>query len=472
MSYSSACQAWAFQEFGETQTGDARRTERLVKMAAQAAATPAGKLTQVFSKEADRQAAYKLLEKGHVEQQQALKSASAAAWRRARGEKRVLVAIDGSPLTVLAASVGDGKGYGPVGTARRKVAGVESMNAVLISQGGVVLGVVGQALWVRPEEPCKLTESAKRARPIEEKETRWWLELLQAVVDSRQASAAQVEIEVAAQLDAGADAREVLQWAAWAPPGVYVTVRCGQDRCLQWPQQGLLWPTLEQLAPQGRMRLKVPAGHKRQKRQANMELRFSEVVVQLRHPSSGAITPVALFAVHAREAGTCPKGEEPIEWMLLTNRPVRGLKGARQMLRAYSRRWRVEEVHRTWKSGCRVEDSGLKCQPFLLWASLLFCVAVRIERLKRLARQSPELPASSEFSHHELRALLLLTHRGDLYRQRYVPTLDEAVLWLAQLGGYTGKSSGGPPGATTLKRGLDRLAPAAEALRFQAELKK
>jgi hypothetical protein len=42
--------------------------------------------------------------------------------------------------------------------------------------------------------------------------------------------------------------------------------------------------------------------------------------------------------------------------------------------------------------------------------------------------------------------------------------MGEAVLWITQLGGYTGKSSGGPPGAITIGRGLDRLKERAEAL--------
>ncbi|HZI13682.1 MAG TPA: IS4 family transposase [Myxococcus sp.] len=470
MTHSIACQAWASREFEKTETGDARRTARVVKMAAQAAARPGGKLTQVFSEPAERQAAYKLLEKGHVQQQALARAAAAAAWKRVRGEKLALVAVDGCTLTLPAAQVGDGKGYGPVGTAGVKASGVEATNAVLVSlKGSVVQGVVGQALWARPQQPCKLTESAKRARPLEEKETRWWLQVLQSATEGWRASG--VKTRPWYQLDAGADAREVLEWAAWVD-GPYVTVRCAQNRRLEWPQDELLWPTLEGLESKGLMRLRVPASAKRQGRKALLQLRFSPVVVRLRNASSGQVLPVELFAVHALEAGTCPKGEEPIEWMLLTNRPVHGLKGARQVLRAYACRWRVEEVHRTWKSGCRVEDSGLHYEPFSAWATLLFCVAVRIERLKRLARQAPELPASSEFTPEELAALLLLKRKSHLYPKGGSPTLADAVLWVAELGGYTGKSSGGPPGSITLKRGLDRLAPAAEVLRFQAELKK
>jgi hypothetical protein len=45
-----------------------------------------------------------------------------------------------------------------------------------------------------------------------------------------------------------------------------------------------------------------------------------------------------------------------------------------------------------------------------------------------------------------------------------VPSIEQATLWLAELGGYTGKSSGGPPGAVTIARGLFKLRAAADAI--------
>ena len=48
--------------------------------------------------------------------------------------------------------------------------------------------------------------------------------------------------------------------------------------------------------------------------------------------------------------------------------------------------------------------------------------------------------------------------RGDL------PTVAEVARWIADLGGYTGKSSGGPFGAKVLSRGLDCIAPVAQLL--------
>jgi hypothetical protein len=98
---------------------------------------------------------------------------------------------------------------------------------------------------------------------------------------------------------------------------------------------------------------------------------------------------------------------------------------------------------------------------------ILAAVAVRIERLKLLSRREPERPATDEFTPVELRAITLLRF-GKKARQRVpegkVPTLAQATLWVAELGGHTGKSSGGPPGSVTLRRGLETVMVAARAL--------
>jgi len=176
--------------------------------------------------------------------------------------------------------------------------------------------------------------------------------------------------------------------------------------------------------------------------------------------------------VWATEVGTCPPGEKPLDWLLLTNQPVSTLDDALQVLDAYATRWSIEEVHRTWKNGgCHVEATQLHSEAAVKkWATLLFTVAARTERLKTLARASPDQPASVELSPHEVQALLLLKSRQKK-RTEVVPwtspSIGQAVRWIADLGGYTGKSSGGPPGSVTIGRGLARILIAAEVLKAQ-----
>jgi len=123
-----------------------------------------------------------------------------------------------------------------------------------------------------------------------------------------------------------------------------------------------------------------------------------------------------------------------------------------------------------------VESSQLRSQKaLLLWATMMATVAARIERLKVLSRTQPDTPPETELSTHELKALLLLRReygkRNEVIPKR-IPTIDVAVRWIAELGGYTGKSSGGPPGSTTIRRGLERLEMAAKAVELLEGLTK
>jgi hypothetical protein len=101
------------------------------------------------------------------------------------------------------------------------------------------------------------------------------------------------------------------------------------------------------------------------------------------------------------------------------------------------------------------------------WASILAAVAIRAEKLKQLARTTPDISSTAELSRDEIRALLRLKR---LHKKRNeevpdkTPTIGQAVMWLAELGGYTGKSSGGPPGSTTIGRGLEYITAGANML--------
>ena len=119
-------------------------------------------------------------------------------------------------------------------------------------------------------------------------------------------------------------------------------------------------------------------------------------------------------------------------------------------------------MHKTWKSGgCQIEQSQLhKAATVMKWSTLLLAVAIRTERIKHLARTSPDLPASVELSPCEIRALLLFKRKQKKRTETVpdtMPTIGQAARWIADLGGYTGKSSGGPFGSITLGRGLERV---------------
>ena len=132
----------------------------------------------------------------------------------------------------------------------------------------------------------------------------------------------------------------------------------------------------------------------------------------------------------------------------------------------YALRWRIEEFHRMWKSGAmKVEQtqarSGDNVERIVRLSALVAC---RLLRLTRLARQTPEADAATEFSRPELAVLKHMDPRSPKQapRPERTGTLAWAVAVIADMGGYTGRSSGGPPGPLVLARGMQRMMDRAE----------
>ena len=197
-----------------------------------------------------------------------------------------------------------------------------------------------------------------------------------------------------------------------------------------------------------------------------MAVRTATVTLDLRDKPSSRHFAKTVNVILTREMSSAPD-QKPIEWMLLTKRPVETTEDIAQIIYGYSQRWRIEDFHRTWKSGaCNVERMQLhSVSAVMKWATLLASVATRIERLKILSRTQPQRPALSEFSPLELRAIVLVRFgkkRPPLVED--APSLKQATEWLAEIGGYTGKSSGGPPGSTVLARGMAQMQIVANAL--------
>ena len=230
-----------------------------------------------------------------------------------------------------------------------------------------------------------------------------------------------------------------------------LTVRATHDRAVADDQAKRLRELLEGQSALGAYILPVTGRTRRKKRDANMEVRFCRTSLLVGGGTNRRELP--MFAVLTRERGTTPVGEKPIEWLPLTTFPVESYEDAIRVIFGYSQRWRIEEHHKSWKSCCSVEDTQLRdFDSIVHWAIILACVALRIERLKYLGRNRPEVPADVDLNRDELDAIIMLSRTTE-YVVGGTPPIGIVVRWIANLGGYTGKSSGGPEQTGCLPRG-------------------
>jgi hypothetical protein len=134
--------AWARQEFGGARCGDARRTARLVGVAACACERPAGRVTEVFRTDKEREGAYDLLENEHFKHEALVESMARSTALRCRGLPFVYVPIDGTSLTLTDSATE--KDFGSVGTAVRGGRGLKLIDALAVDPSGRTIGWLAQ----------------------------------------------------------------------------------------------------------------------------------------------------------------------------------------------------------------------------------------------------------------------------------------------------------------------------------------
>jgi len=445
--------------------GDGRRVARATRMLARAAERPGGRLTEVMRDPAEAQGAYDMLEGGRVSAQALLASFASATVQRAADASYVLAVVDGSSLKLT--DLTHDKGLGSLGALRNGARGVKVINALAVDECGATIGLLGQVWWARTNAKRDSRDKRKRnmKRPLCDKETRHWIEAF----EQAKTAADKGGVRLWFQVDREGDNRDLL--LALKDTGHDFTVRAAWDRVLEatGEDKQKLRQRVAKASTAGSYELPILGGKKRAKRTAHMVVRTARVTLAMHQRGNCDVKSLVVNAVWAVEEGTTPKGEKPLDWLLLTSRSIDTFADACEVVQAYTKRWRIEDFHRTWKSSlCRAEEMQLRSfQAVTVWATMLANVAARAERLRLLARTQPEQPADLELSPVEIRALILLK-RESRKRNEVIPdampTIKTAVLWIAQLGGYTGKSSGGPPGAITIRRGLEILGPAAKML--------
>jgi hypothetical protein len=328
------------------------------------------------------------------------------------------------------------------------------MSALAVDLNGAAIGLVDQRWWARDQPPKLRTAAEQKCRRFNffKRETRFWLETLAAV--EQRVNEESPDTIAWYQLDRGADCWPVLQLAI--ERNLLVTVRAVHNRRILRDDGRVAYldSTLRRQRMLGEYQLDIPERVHRPARRARIALRACSITISAKITSHRR-TAFRLNAVLAEEMGS--HREERVRWLLLTTHPIESFNQALSIVRGYTMRWRIEELHRAWKRGlCNVEDSQLHGRNAIIkWATVLATVAARAVRLAYVLRSSPETPASAEFTEYEIDAAFVLTKRKRDHRKRV--TLGQAIEMIAEIGGFAHKYSGGFAGPTVIGRGLDRI---------------
>lgn len=201
----------------------------------------------------------------------------------------------------------------------------------------------------------------------------------------------------------------------------------------------------------------------RQKRTAQLEVRFTEVEIKNSSRTANNIAPtVKLYCVEAKEEE--PSAKKCVCWRLLTTLPVTTLQDAMMVIEWYSWRWMIEEVFRIMKKeGFDVEASELGCGTSVKKLCLLVLDAIiKLFQMNiaYITDEEDQIPDTLCFEEEQIECLQLqniqLEGKTEKQKNPYRKGSLRYATWvIARLGGWKGYASERKPGITTLWIGIE-----------------
>ncbi len=441
---------------GEVETadfGDKRLTARLVRLAEQLAKAPDQSFPKAARSGAALEATYRFLGNDSVTPAAILEPHVAATVARCAEAAVVFVAHDSTELRFSTARDGLGR------ISNDTTHGFIGHFALAVgAKNRAPLGVLGIEPVFR-EYGKRLSEHSER-RPVQERESRRWLELVERVDAAVSDRATVVHV-----MDREADGYELL--AGLCSGKHRFIVRLNFDRAVDTTigrrrisdvirrSRTLLTRDVNLSGRSPRPGDPPSRATKHPYRRArSAELSISAVSVTIHRPSHvHASVPKTLslnvVRVHEKNVG---RGIEPVEWRLVTTEPIETTADVAAIVDGYRARWLIEEYFRALKQGCAYEKRQLETRHALLNALAIFApIAWQLLALRQLSRDHAELPADRILSPLKLK---LLQRHPDV-RLRTQPTVRDAMLAIACLGGHI--KNNGDPGWQVLGRGYEDL---------------
>jgi Transposase DNA-binding/Transposase Tn5 dimerisation domain len=431
---------WAQQVATAADLPDERFRSRLTAILVDTLEHPSASIPQATGDAGQAKATYRFYANPRVTPEAIHQGFATEAARRCLDHDAVLVLQDTTTLNFTGLHAIPE--LGPIDSGSR-ARGVHLHTALAVTPSGQVIGPLDQQYWARPQ-PGQLGP--------EEKESGKWIEGIEASRAVLYETAGDRPVpRLVHVMDREGDTYEVMMTVVDA--GDSAIIRCAQNRRVDDPmgkaheavrsQPILCHATVEVSRKAG-----VPT------RYARVEVRSMAVTLVPDLEKYPHAWPMTWHLVEVFEPAP-PEGTEPVCWRLWTLEPAATAAEALEVVRKYTCRWPIEEVHLVLKSGCRVEALRLASWDGLEKAvTVNAAVAARIVLLRDLARETPEAPAREVLSEDEIEVLVVRFGKGMKPSEL---TIGQAVLWIGRLGGHLNRKSDGMPGVRTLWRGLHDL---------------
>jgi len=431
---------WAQRLFGECQLLDARRTQRLVDTMSLLGQCGGGSISKACAQQAAAmQGGYRLLRNPKMSVQAMSEAGFAATVQQLVVGRRTL-AIEDSSLLSYSHSVAEELGD-TGGRQESQNKGMWAHTTLLVdADSGMTHGLVAQTLWCRDQEPRGKRQQRHERHPQEKESFKWSLQAQQI-----RERLGEHRGDVITVSDRESDVFAYL-YDKHRHAERFI-VRAAQDRALVDSDERL-FETVLTSPVRGQMKVSVPQRGGRPAREATLSLRSAAVVLKA-PPRQGidAQAQVPLNAMMAEELDVDPS--DALCWLLLTSEPIQTSQQLEEVLGFYAMRWRIEEFHKAWKSGARVEKMRMQSKETLeRMVVMLAFVAVRLLQLRETLdnAEAAALPCTQVLSETEWKVLWVSIATKPKAYPKITPTLKWAYQAVAKLGGFydskrTGRAS-------------------------------
>jgi hypothetical protein len=328
--------------------------------------------------------------------------------------------------------------------------GLKVHTTIAVTPVGIVKGILDQKIWTRDPAECGKLKPRKQ-RPIEEKESFKWIESM-----DKSNKGIPENIKAINICDREGDLFEF--FSKCNNENKYFLVRAVHNRKLS--DNHKMFDKVNNEKSAGEITVEIPRDTRNnvKKREATLEIKYAKVAIPVPADSRKFLgnKDTELIIILAKEKNA-PEGITPIEWYLVTNVETSSFEEALEKVKWYIQRWKIERFHYVLKNGCEIEElqeeNAVQLRKLILMYSI---ISIRILGLTYLARENPDLPCDIIFQEDEWKILYRIANETSECPAN-IPTIKEAVSYLAKLGGFLGRKGDGEPGVKVIWRGLREL---------------
>ena len=440
---------WAQQVSAATSLPDQRMKSRLASIIADAMDSPSSSIPQATQGNAGQaKATYRFYANDRVNGSSLNHGFGLETARRCLDQDSVLVVQDTTTLNLTGLhSIAE---LGPIDSGNL-ARGLHLHSAIGLTLQAKVIGILDQQCWVRPQPQPK---QSKKKQTQDKESSKWINGLENARAVLYEAAGGLAVPRLIHLMDREGDAYEVMM--AVEDCGDSAIIRSAQNRLIDNPL-AKAHDAVRNQPVLGQVSIEVKRKKDIAQREALVQVRSMAATLEPNLQQYPHAWSMKWNLVEVWEPES-PAAVEPLHWLLWTREPATTADEALEVVRKYTCRWPIEEIHLVLKSGCKVEDLRLQSWGRLEKALRVNAsVAARIVMLRDLARETPQTPALQVLAKDEVDALVSRFGKG-----KAIPAADlsiaQAVLWIGRLGGHLNRRSDGMPGVRTMWRGLQALA--------------